>query len=811
MDFQTILTGVRPARVAVLIDKTEPDWANSTLRSIEFLCQVWGGEHALLIPTDGNTIDQTFWDLLTTFDPDYMYWYQRTGKDDQIADPTQFQAAVDKQVADWMALYRGTDKQTAQSQIEGKLLRLISKPFGITDNLKREIVRRVVPFNYKAHLTGSIIADATPCFPLTAIHDLIRVSEFPRRVTQVRQSSGTLPFLWFASVCGSLTKPYVSKLEDSGVKIDITDFDDEQIGRLIHLVVAAQADLHHVAYWWKSTVEEIAPFKQSLPFASTMVHLSRYRSVRFEYWNQPVIGVAGNTLEDFCLFFNLSRLRERVVWILPSITDKALNGDCEPQYNGPEFHFVTALDALSSPTSQHEGGTLLLSRSLTEQQLQSLRTCISTISGGNFESTIKIGSDVREFIKHPFAVYETGNVDRDQTKIVVEEELPGLFETPKPKSLTTIIPSQHRWITELRFAKYHMPQHESLAEHVVTSQQFSAKETRMSTVGPAYFSPGPFISGGEEIDRLLVRPQLRKPSPESIIEIIAKAGGIERCAISDKGFYSDESIRKFGGLEETARIFRDAPQLSLLNKFLDAEPNKAGVFDEGTRLSIDRRRYLNLPCIQKIVGDKDSSVRLIDDLVAKSVLLRGFILKCRYCRNADWFALSNVGQSFDCKRCGRQQVLKRENWLGSDAANHEPSLYYKLDEIVYQGLTNDMHVPILTLDALRKRSAESFIFVPEMWFFKAGTPWIESDIICIVDGILTLGEVKSADRIEKTSKDEAASLKKYKDLATALQSRSMVFATARPAWSAGTMASISEAFKDAETNLVILTQGDLFQ
>ena len=44
----------------------------------------------------------------------------------------------------------------------------------------------------------------------------------------------------------------------------------------------------------------------------------------------------------------------------------------------------------------------------------------------------------------------------------------------------------------------------------------------------------------------------------------------------------------------------------------------------------------------------------------------------------------------------------------------QPSVYYQLDELVYQGLENDMHIPTLALDTLRCSAQGSFLYVEEL-------------------------------------------------------------------------------------------------
>jgi hypothetical protein len=813
VEFQTVLSSVRPARVAVLINKNDQNWSFSVQRVLEFLTQIWGGEHSLLIPTDGVTIAPVFWSLLEAFDPDYIYKYLKTGKDDQLSNPEQFNATIKNHVTQWLKQNPGGDESYAYPEIE-KMYLDHPHEFDITEALKARISKHLVPFNFKNNLAGTIRADSLPHHPLTAISDVVAASDHEKAVALIRNSSGEIPFLWYAACTGVLSPSYLTLLEESGVKPSEHDFAGDDVKQLIHFVVSTMNGSGEAVTWWGDSSQQIEWLRTRLPFTFSMHNLSRYRSIQYREEQEPVIAIAGNTVDDFCLYFALSRLRDRVVWIFPPLTEKALQGNFKPEYVLPEFHFANALNWLARGNGQQEPGLVLTSISLTDLQLQLFPPCFSAaLMGSDFDTTPQITKDIASLIRHPFRVYETANVDRDQTKIVVGEELPGFFDTPKPKRLRSINPSLHRWIVDLRFYDYHLPRHPALAPIVATNPNWSSKEVRMSSIGPAYFPLSFLIQAGEDIDRSLVRPQLRKPSIVSVMETLAKSGGFKKCAISDKGFYSQESLDKFGGLRAFAHFFRDAKKKQLVKKFLDTSENTPKVFDEGTRLSIDRRRYLNFPAFQKIIGNAESSARLIDDLLRKGIILRGLILKCRFCRNADWFALAQVGQEFDCRRCGRRQHMTRENWFGADADAYEASFYYKLDEIVFQGLRNDMDTPLLTLAALQERSRESFLFAPEMCFFKGEEPkpWMEADLLCISDGVLTVGEVKSAASIGATATEEKTSLMNYRELAKSLGARRIVLATGSSAWNPSTQSNIDLIFKASEIEVAILTGSELLE
>ncbi len=85
--FQTFITRVRPHRVAVLTNIADPHWQDTCIGIIEYFTKLWGGTHRIIVPTDGKTIDETFWAVLSSHDPDTIYRYQRTGEDECIRDP----------------------------------------------------------------------------------------------------------------------------------------------------------------------------------------------------------------------------------------------------------------------------------------------------------------------------------------------------------------------------------------------------------------------------------------------------------------------------------------------------------------------------------------------------------------------------------------------------------------------------------------------------------------------------------------------------------------------------------------------------
>lgn len=92
--FHTVVAGVRPPRLAILVDAAEQHWQVTCECIIEYLTAAWGGKHSIIIPTDGTSIAPMFWALLEAFDPDYCCVYHKTGRDWELTNPATFQNVI---------------------------------------------------------------------------------------------------------------------------------------------------------------------------------------------------------------------------------------------------------------------------------------------------------------------------------------------------------------------------------------------------------------------------------------------------------------------------------------------------------------------------------------------------------------------------------------------------------------------------------------------------------------------------------------------------------------------------------------------
>jgi hypothetical protein len=129
LDFKTLLVGVRPARVAVLVNVEDRDWQHTCQRIIEVFCLTWGGAHNIIVPTDGNTISEPFWDILKAFDADYIYRYCKTLFDLSYSAPDQYTNIIQQNLQQWLDENPGSDREyfekVFQRQFEKTIYRIV--------------------------------------------------------------------------------------------------------------------------------------------------------------------------------------------------------------------------------------------------------------------------------------------------------------------------------------------------------------------------------------------------------------------------------------------------------------------------------------------------------------------------------------------------------------------------------------------------------------------------------------------------------------------------------------------------------------
>ncbi len=780
-----LFTAVRPPRVACLVNQDDDDWQQTCMRIIELFSRVWGGGHNIIVPTDGKGLTDKFWRILEAYDADYIYYYFQTGIDFKARNPEAYRVRLEAEAKNFLNGRPFHDEEQARDHADGLLQHEMFTP-APTPEFGEAIRNRLSPFHLLGNVIRGLWADVPARDPLTSIPTLLRGCDDRPKIGVFEPIRGGIYPLWLASVFG---------LESNGLHHDLASFhtsffplstEDHVIDLLTNL---------------RTPTEILSPENLLTPFKLSNLKLSMFWPARTRL-PQTLVLVAGETLFDFCLYYSLSRMRQPVLW-LPCQWLKSEPIDVSATLFNEYCRNLRWL--LRDPNTSDEG--VLTSYSLSKEELDDLLVQLdrgSFIRSDDLSSQITVDLDLRELLSHPLRAFETG--PRPTMLEVRESSEMELFETPKPKSFPTIQPYEHRWIADVIIAGHYLPRNSNLGEWVIRSPILGRHGARVGSGGAlSYFCPNIGYPGGD-VDSILVRPTIFVPSALELFQRLAWSIGCD-AKLSDKGFFAQHTISKFGGLDDLAGFFSDAFARELIFKFLDENPK--GSVTDGWLLN-DQRRYLTLASVSQILRFNPTSQKTLDLLITKGVMYRGCIFKCGACRNADWFGLDEFSQTFKCKRCGTTQHVTKENYW---YAEHEPGWCYKLDEIIYQFLRHNGYVGVLALACLKGRTVNSFLFTSDLELIKEDStdrkPELEVDILAVLDGDLVLGEAKKDNRLGETAAAEKRNIQKYCRLAKELVAKKLVFATFSDAWSDETMKNLESVTANLPFEMILLSGSEL--
>jgi hypothetical protein len=788
--FQTIIARARAHRVAVLVDINDPYWEASCVGVVQYLTKLWGGSLTVIVPTDGKTISEEFWAVLSAHDPDKILCYRTTGKDVKIAEPEKFKSYVDQWTAGNLQS-TGMTEEELRPQMEEHVSNSNTADFSISEELSLEIVRRLAPLHIDSAYTqdrtrqldiGYISRGASPSYPLTSVLDVVPFADCHKTVSQVICDAQDTPSeLWIAASIGSNDPKQIASLAKVG--IFSKEFRNSQLSpyELITLGLHPGDTL-----------------RTPTPRALSMTALAYYRSSKALRHQLPTVVVVGDTVSDFCLFYALRWLQGRALW-LPKWFFRDSGG-----YNS---RVTTAIrGAAEIAEFEHSQNLSLVTFSLSNEEMKEAEAKAGSARFGGWSVECK-PLDVPLIqlqLQFPTRSCTAGSIGDISTRMFVEGELPGVFETPRPLKINPLNAQQHRWMVDVSFEDYLLPRHPAVASYVVAEGNLLHARSGKDAV--SYACPGVFVMG-DDMDTNLVRPRLRMPTCEKVFEIIFRDCGYET-QVSDKGAYASQVCDKFGGLDQVGFSLRSS-EGTLLRKYLDTTEPPKGNHEDGTYLN-DKRRYLNFAAIAKILGSPEDAIRVIDSFVSRGVFYRGFIFQCRRCSDVAWFSISDISETFACRRCRTTQPYTKKSWRHPN----EPAWFYKLDEIVYLTLLHNGDISLLTLDLLRRRSKESFLYCPELCIRPEGTKkaFIEVDICCVMDGRLCIGEAKSVDSVATNQFKPQQIAERYRDLALKMGATLVVFSTSQTVWSKTTFEALSQAFHTYPyIEVLTIGEGGLYQ
>jgi hypothetical protein len=792
LEFKTVHSWVRPARVAVLLDSADEDWHDTVLRAIEWCSQHWGGAYFILIPTDGNSITPLFWSVLDAYDPDYIYPYCKTLIDWKIAKPAKYDQWLDDQVQTFSQKYPDSDAAANRIAFAGQASQIRLNSFGISPDLEQDLKQRLVPFHFQGNvIQGSVAADAEPQYPLTSLATVLANSDHPGQVTTLIPPADILLTLATAAIAGLFRDNILEKL---GLARPLAIVDSDCLSVLPSLVLDQRI----------STDGSTA-----LPFEFSMWGLGYYQKTYVSELMAPIFVVAGSSLEDFCLFYDLSRLRGQTAWVPKEFLVGIPTDGQWAHFERPTTSFLSKVMGNISSQIRRRGQyakLVLVNGSGQPESLPEVAAALSNLVYFEREEFVKafsIPNDVSDFVRSPRIVLERENF-RSTAEPFVDGRSAGQFQTPLPRNFRYVNPRDHRWITEIAIDKCKTPRLEGLGERSIEVKNYSSNEIRTGKDGVAFLCPNNAYFGGE-VESVLVRPKLAILDAHQLFGVLFEARGYF-LTLCDKGGFTKETIAKMASLPELAETLRNPSTNSVLEKFLDLSQNKPEVFDEGVR--IGDRRYLDFRAVEKLMGGREKAASVIDSMTNRGFFYRGFIFKCERCRNADWYDIEDVAQSFECQRCKHTQIYQKIHWRYPD----EPQWYFKLEEVMFQALRSGCATTILALNALEKRAKDTFDFIPEFEIRRSPNdekPLMEIDFACNLDGAVLLGEAKKEGRLGHNAAEEEKKLENDKVAATAIRASQVVFATNAEQWAEQTEARARRAFASTSITPVFLCGADL--
>jgi hypothetical protein len=298
--FQSFITRVRPHRVAVLTNIADAHWQESCLGIIEYFTRLWGGTHCVIIPTDGNTIAETFWSVLSSQDPDSIYRYQRTGADEKLRVPDQFAKDVATE-ANRFAIENNFEEGQIRNQIESAMLEAPFDQWTISDKLHEQLLMRLAPFHFEKqpqHAVPNrqlniytITRGSAPSHPHTPTINILGSSTRPKHFAQIVPdvyADTVPPPLWLAAIVGRVDEEYEKELKE----LAITPYP----------VLMSNNRVSQVIKWGISPRGQIdAPF----PFGLTRAILTPVIATKSRRFELPTVFVVGDTVQDFCLYHAL--------------------------------------------------------------------------------------------------------------------------------------------------------------------------------------------------------------------------------------------------------------------------------------------------------------------------------------------------------------------------------------------------------------------------------------------------------------------------------------------------------------------------
>ena len=203
------------------------------------------------------------------------------------------------------------------------------KPIGrfeIDAALDKELKDRLAPFHHGEHVVRQrLIRNQRMSFPFTEVTDINPHAHRPiKRLVQPKATDDSDLRALVLSQAGDLDPTALEeygKQEVSSIALP-SNYPTEDMIEAVMRGSVDPTDLKLKRAFADALQDESGTwspdedFVGSMPFQASMLHLARYyRLDTHRDYQEPVTAVVGDTVEDFCLYYCLSRLHDGVLWL----------------------------------------------------------------------------------------------------------------------------------------------------------------------------------------------------------------------------------------------------------------------------------------------------------------------------------------------------------------------------------------------------------------------------------------------------------------------------------------------------------------
>lgn len=805
----------RTPRVAVFFDSAKPhwdaDWHGTVLRIIGAFSETWGGFQWIMIPYSGRPLSDEWKRVLRAYDPDLLAHYGHTYAD---------WAEVDNQ--GWKERWAGRFEDLGEARdtyVQGRR----NDPFTLSWSPEEEpfrffppgslgeILRCTSPFVEELGGEEEVLVNSVtlgnPLLPDTVPVQLLRTIGAG---TEVLQPTCDLP----GTTLDLIAATFLGRYNHS--RLPVLGTSSEGRATLsVKPVPTADLSGHRWAIrerdrGWATGAKRdgLWPFDVTANEHIPFTWLRRAGGGR-ALENLSLRFVVGSTLEDFCFFYALSRLRPRIVW-LPTADEALLKELVEGIYGKP------------APVDRTKPA-LYTSLSLSQEQARGTIEELGWVAAnGGEDKLVDTFEGVPLQSVSPATMIPRGLRRRYRLRGPLGEHLGPFFDgvagtslsPPIPIAVATLPASQANWVVEFAISGFLPPPRREVSDllslamggHRHAVFPFERGTVRMSDDGVAVQVPSSMFRSGAPVEDVLLPLQLLRPDDRSVFLTLARATDLT-LEPSDKGRYTDEALRVLGGLDEAAEFFRDASREAILTAFLAKEG------ESGRWVPADGRRVLTSDDIRMVLNTSvEEAATLGDGLILRRAASRGICLRCERCSRATWYPLRALADDFRCVFCQRRQRMLGRSMVRSHP-DGSPTIFLRLEEMIAQARTHHCTLTILALRALKAiadRMQSGFHYVTETNLKREGKGLVgEVDFLAVVDGRFILGECKAGEGV--ASPLERKQAERFGRLSRRLRADVALYVTEADAWSARDISIAERGFASGSVLLRFWAKADLAQ